>query len=308
MSINPDVEGLCANIEKVIIGKSEAVKMALIALIAQGHLLIEDVPGVGKSMLAQALSKSIDCSFRRIQFTPDLLPTDILGVSIYKPAKGIFEFKPGPIFANIVLADEINRATPRTQSSLLEAMNDYQVSMDGETFPLPRPFMVLATQNPYEHHGAYPLPESQLDRFLMNLTIGYPDFEDESRIIESQREVHPIVDLRPVITGERILSLQGEARRVKVHKSLSDYLISIIRATRDWPEVVVGASPRGSISLFRAAQAKAFVEGRDYCVPDDIKGMCVPVLSHRLITRDSGGNEGAVQIVEEILEKIPIPL
>lgn len=308
VSFDKEIEKLSDNIEKVIIGKPEVVKMALVALLAQGHLLIEDVPGVGKTMLAQSLSRSIDCSFRRIQFTPDLLPSDILGVSMYEPVGGTFDFKHGPIFANIVLVDEINRATPRTQSSLLEAMNDFQVSVDGKTYPLPRPFMVVATQNPLEYHGTYPLPESQLDRFLMRLTIGYPGLEDEKRVIESQRTIHPIKSLQPVVSGESILTLQEKVKQVRMHDRLVDYMLSIIGATRESPELLVGVSPRGTVSLFRAAQARAVVEGRDYCVPDDVKELCLPVLSHRLITRDSVGRERGSQIMEEILGKVSVPL
>ncbi len=308
MSFHEEIKQLSDNIERVIIGKPEVVRTALVALLAQGHLLIEDVPGVGKTMLAQSISKSIDCSFRRIQFTPDLLPSDILGVSLYDPGRGDFDFKSGPIFANIVLVDEINRATPRTQSSLLEAMNDFQVSVDGTTHKLPRPFMVVATQNPLEYHGTYPLPESQMDRFLIRLTVGYPEADDEKKVIDSQRTAHPIEGLRAVVSGQRIVEFQEEVKRVKMQDCLVDYILTIVGATRESPELLVGVSPRGTLSLFRAAQAKALMEGRDYCVPDDIKELCLPVLAHRLITRDSTGSERAAQIIQEILGKAPVPL
>lgn len=301
------IQQLCRNIEKVLIGKEEAIKMVVVGLLAHGHILIEDVPGVGKTTLAQALAKSLDCSFRRIQFTPDLLPSDILGVSIYNPHKGNFEFKPGPIFANIVLADEINRATPRTQSSLLEAMNEFQVSLDGTTYPLPAPFMVLATQNPLEYEGTYPLPESQLDRFLLKVKIGYPSLADEKRVLAAQKLYHPLDTLRPVLNAAEVVALQEEVRQIRVDDSLVDYLMSIVSQTRESKKLAVGVSPRGSLALYRGAQALALVEGRHYCIPDDIKRLAVPILSQRVIG-NSFSDHDAAEVIEEILHQTPVPL
>ena len=272
------------NIEGVFLGKPEAVQLVLVGLLAQGHVLIEDVPGVGKTVLARSLARSLNCSFRRIQFTPDLLPSDILGVSVYDQQSGEFVFKRGPIFANIVLADEINRTTPRTQSSLLEAMNDFQVSVDGRTYPLDPPFMVLATQNPYEYEGTYLLPESQLDRFLMRITIGYPDREAERRVLDTRRLADPLVSLEATLSASDVLALQASTREVTVADELADYVLAIAAETRRVESLLAGVSPRGSLSLYRAAQAKALTEGRDYVVPDDVKGLAVPVLAHRILS------------------------
>ncbi|OGW14255.1 MAG: hypothetical protein A3G93_05845 [Nitrospinae bacterium RIFCSPLOWO2_12_FULL_45_22] len=308
---NSCLHGLKENIEKVLIGKGEEVKLVLVGLLAQGHILIEDVPGVGKTVLARALAKSIACTFQRIQFTPDLLPSDILGVSLPNPKKGDFEFKPGPIFANIILADEVNRATPRTQSSLLEAMNDFQVTIDGFTHPLPKPFMVLATQNPIEYQGTYPLPESQLDRFMLKLQIGYPEPADEKLILAAQKITHPLENLQPVITADKILSLQEQAKKVRVDDAIIEYLLQMVNHTRHSDKLMLGISPRGSIYLFRAAQALAFIEDRHYCIPDDIKRLVKPVFSHRLIPREqprSGISKITDTILEGIMEQAPVPL
>jgi len=309
--INQNIKKLQNNLESVLIGKSECVKLILVGLFAQGHILIEDVPGVGKTTLARAMAKSIDCTFQRIQFTPDLLPSDIIGVSIYHPQSDRFVFKPGPIFANIILADEINRATPRTQSSLLEAMNDTQASVDGVTYKLSKPFMVLATQNPIEFEGTYPLPESQLDRFLMKIRIGYPSTEDEKRVIISQKISPPLDSLSSVLNTQDIIEIQDKVKKVLVDESLVDYLLKISNKTRESEFLKLGVSPRGSLALFRGAQALALVENRDYAIPDDIKKLAVPVLSHRVIGKSligSGDDSEAYQIIEDILQEVPVPL
>ena len=305
------IDRLRDNIEKVFLGKSDAVQLVIASLLAQGHVLIEDVPGVGKTVLARSLARSLNCTFRRIQFTPDLLPGDILGVTVYDQMKGDFVFKQGPIFANIVLADEINRTTPRTQSSLLEAMNDFQVSVDGQTYPLDPPFMVLATQNPYEYEGTYLLPESQLDRFLMRITIGYPDREAERRVLDTRRLADPLLSLQPVLSAEDVLFLQARTREVRMADELADYVLAIAAATRRVESLLAGVSPRGCLALYRAAQARALTEGRDYVVPDDIKVLALPVLSHRIIPKSfqQDGRRGASErIIHEALEAVPIPL
>ncbi|HUT35353.1 MAG TPA: MoxR family ATPase [Planctomycetota bacterium] len=303
--------GLQRNIETVFIGKPEAVRLVLVGLFAGGHILIEDVPGVGKTTLARALARSIRSSFRRIQFTPDLLPTDILGVPIYNAAEDRFIFKPGPIFANVVLADEINRTTPRTQSSLLEAMNEFQVSVDGATHALPRPFIVLATQNPHEFEGTFPLPESQLDRFLMRIEIGYPSRADERRVLFTQRLANPLDTLEPVLDGDEVVALQDAVREVRVDDSISDYVLEIVSRTREASELEIGVSPRGALSLSRAAQALALVEGRDYVLPDDVKRLAVAVLAHRVIRRAGlagGKGKDDREIVRQIVNATPVPV
>jgi MoxR-like ATPase len=307
------IEQLQSTIESVIHGKPEVVQLSLVALLAGGHLLIEDVPGVGKTTLAQALARSFDCSFQRLQFTSDMLPSDIVGLEVYNQQRGEFDFKPGPIFANVILADEINRTTPKTQSALLEAMAEGHVTVEQDTYRLPKPFMVLATQNPVEHHGTYPLPESQLDRFMMRLKMGYPDAEDEKVILRQQTLNSPLEHIRPVMTGNDILELQHEVRTVAVDDSLVDYLISIVRASRETDILNLGVSPRGSLALYHASQAMAYVEGRDFVIPDDIKRLVVPTFAHRIIvnSRFSTGlrrSDEAEAALKEILRNINVPL
>ncbi|MGH7369908.1 MAG: AAA family ATPase [Candidatus Methylomirabilaceae bacterium] len=308
------IDRLQANIEQVLFGKPEPIRLAIVVLLARGHLLIEDIPGVGKTTLAQALARSLGVSFQRIQFTSDMLPSDILGVSIYDPRQGEFEFKPGPLFANIILADEINRTTPKTQSSLLEAMNDFQVSVDHHTYPLPHPFMVMATQNPMEYHGTHPLPESQMDRFLLRLRLGYPDREEEKRILRAPAASATLERLHPVLSAEELLGLQEIVERVRVEESLADYLMAIVEATRRHEGLTLGVSPRGALALYRAAQALALIEGRDYCIPDDVKRLALPVLAHRVLVkggsigRDIGqGFDAAEQLLHALIAAIPIP-
>jgi len=305
------IQKLQTNIEQALVGKPEVVRLAVVALLARGHLLIEDVPGVGKTTLAQALARSLGLTFQRIQFTSDLLPSDILGVSIFDPRKAEFEFKPGPIFANIILADEINRTTPKTQSSLLEAMNEAQVSLDHHTYRLPRPFMVLATQNPLEYQGTHPLPESQMDRFLLRIRIGYPDEEHERRILRGAGSA-VLERLQPVLSGEAVLDLQARVEGVKVEESLLAYVMAIVQATRVHGALALGVSPRGSLALLRAAQALALAEGRTYCVPDDIKQLAVPALAHRVILRarwepTGEGSDDPERVIREILQEVPVP-
>jgi MoxR-like ATPase len=300
-------------IETVVRGKPESIKLALVCLLSQGHLLIEDVPGVGKTTLAHSVARAFDCTFRRIQFTSDLLPSDILGVSIFNQLNQSFEFRPGPLFANLVLADEINRTTPKTQSALLEAMSEGRVSVDNRTYPLPRPFMVIATQNPIEYHGTYPLPESQLDRFLLRLRMGYPEGDAEKEILRRKNNTPPVELLRPVLGSEDVLEAQSEVCGVQMDESLTDYILSIVRATRRSEFLTLGASPRAALALHRAAQALAFYEGREYCIPDDIKGLVVPVLAHRVIVSSKYSSphkrsEEAEAILAEIVRGIEIPL
>lgn len=307
------VAGLQKAIERVIKGKSETVKFALVALLAKGHLLIEDVPGIGKTTLANALARALELSFQRIQFTSDLLPSDVIGLSIFNQQSGDFDWKPGPIFSNIVLADEINRATPKTQSALLEAMAEEQVTVEGISRRLPLPFMVVATQNPAEHHGTYPLPESQLDRFMLRLHIGYPSMNDERSILRDRATVDPIDRLEPVMTKDEVLYLQGLVGEVKFDDALLDYLLQIVEATRRSENLELGVSPRGTLSLFRSAQALALVEGRDYCIADDVKRLVTPCFAHRIIvsSRSTGLRQRtreAEEVLKDILEKIAVPL
>jgi MoxR-like ATPase len=276
---------LRTNIEQAVLGKTEVVKLVVAALLAGEHILLEDVPGVGKTLIAKALAKSIDGRFTRLQFTPDLLPSDITGSSIYNSASGEFVFNPGPVFANVVLADEVNRAPPRTQSALLEAMGEGQVSVDGETHPLPHPMLVIATQNPFEFEGTYLLPESQLDRFLLRISVGYPDREHERTLLDSHRVGEPVDGLKPVISLERILALQNSVRSVQFEASLVDYLLDIVHATRESDVLQIGVSTRGAIAFYRAAQAYAFVENRGHVIPDDIKRLAIPTLAHRVVSR-----------------------
>jgi MoxR-like ATPase len=298
------------NVASVLLGKPEVIQFALATLLAEGHLLIEDVPGIGKTLLAKALARSLGCSFHRIQFTPDLLPSDLLGTSVFHQAAGAFVFQPGPLFAQVVLADEINRATPRTQSALLEAMSDRQVSLDGQTRPLGPPFFVLATQNPYEFEGTYPLPESQLDRFLVRLRIGYPDRAAEKQILTGHRAGEPVDRLQPVLTSDDVTDLQQAVRRVRVDETLADYMLDLIAATRNHPDLYLGGSTRASLSLYRAAQALALLEGRDYVVPDDVKRLAAPVLGHRILlrtARQGGTDDAADDIIRDILAQTPVP-
>ncbi|HXI03436.1 MAG TPA: MoxR family ATPase [Candidatus Saccharimonadales bacterium] len=305
------IRTLRANVEQAIRGKGDAVKLSVIALLARGHLLIEDIPGVGKTTLASSLARSIGGTFRRVQFTSDLLPSDITGISVFNPETRVFEFKRGPLFANVVLADELNRATPKTQSSLLEAMGECRVSVDSVTHSLPTPFFVVATLNPVEHHGTYPLPDSELDRFLMRLRMGYPEADAEREIIVRQRLVNPADTIEPVLTGEEIAALQKRVREIHVDDAVLDYMLAMVKQTREHPAVELGVSPRGSISLYRSVQALALVEGRAFATPDDVKEMAVPVLAHRLVLKPAAASgrsgETARMIVEEILHRVPVP-
>ncbi len=304
---------LRSSIATVIKGKDEAIALAVIALLARGHLLIEDVPGVGKTTLAHALARSFHCSFQRVQFTSDLLPSDVIGISVFNQLEQRFEFKPGPIFAHIVLADEINRTTPKTQSALLEAMNEAQVTVDNHTHPLPQPFMVLATQNPIEHHGTYPLPESQLDRFLLRIRMGYPSRASEKEILRNHAGSTLVDVLRPVMEARDVVAMQEAVSRVPVDESLLDYALEIVEATRRTERLTLGVSPRGSLMLQRAAQARAFVEGRDFCLPDDFKQLILPVFAHRVVVNTRFAStqkksEQAEAILSEIVESTRVPL
>jgi MoxR-like ATPase len=307
------VAQLQAAIEQVIRGKSETVKLALIALFAKGHLLIEDVPGIGKTTLANALARALELSFNRIQFTSDLLPTDVIGLSIYNQRTGDFEWKPGPIFSNIILVDEINRATPKTQSALLEAMAEEQVTVEGVTRRLPTPFIVVATQNPSEHHGTYPLPESQLDRFMLRLHMGYPSIEEEKNILRDRASGDPLRNVEPVMTQSDVREMQAMVTRVRVDDVLIDYLLQISDLTRKADSIELGISPRGTLALFRSAQAMALIEGRDYCIADDIKRLVVPCFAHRMIVNSRVNalrqrTREAEQVLRDILQNVVVPL
>ncbi len=297
------------NVSKVIVGKNAVIERALAAVIAQGHILIEDVPGVGKTMLAKSISTSIGCSFKRIQFTPDLLPSDIVGVSIYNQSTGEFQFRPGPVMAQVVLVDEINRATPKTQSALLEAMEELQVSVDGVTRQLERPFIVMATQNPIEYEGTFPLPEAQLDRFLMRISLGYPSFSEELSVIEQQEQTHPIDGLEAVASPKDVIGLQDAAKNVYVDSTVREYIVTLIKATRDHEDVSLGASPRASLGLFRASRGLAIMRDRDYVIPDDVKELAHAVLCHRLILSPSARMRGlqTAQVVDGLLESVAVP-
>jgi MoxR-like ATPase len=306
------IRALQTSIEGVIKGKKEVVELALVTLLARGHLLIEDVPGVGKTTLAYALARSFDCTFHRIQFTSDLLPSDLTGVSIFNQAAGRFEFRRGPLFANVVLADEINRTTPKTQSALLEAMSEGNVSIEDQTYPLPQPFVVIATQNPIEHHGTYPLPESQLDRFLMRIRMGYPGPEDEKEILRNGISYQSAESLTPVVTVEEVLAAQRAVESIRVDESLLNYLMSIVAATREHELLDLGISPRGAMALYRSVQAFACLKGRDFCTPDDLRALAVPVLSHRVVvssrfTSPLQISEEAELIIRELVDAIEVP-
>lgn len=299
-----------ANIAQVILGKRDPIRLALTALFAEGHLLVEDAPGVGKTSLAKAIAKSLDCEFKRLQFTPDMLPSDILGSSVFLANMGEFEFRKGPVFTNVLLADEINRTTPRTQSALLEAMSEGQVSLEGKTYPLAEPFFVLATQNPFEFEGTYPLPENQLDRFMMCIEIGYPGRDVEKDILKNHRLGEPVNHLKAAMTGEQLRQAQAAVREVRFEESLHDYLLDIVHATRQHEQLQLGVSPRGAITFFKAAQAFAFLSGRNYVVPDDIKHIAVPVLAHRIVCKgmlQEGQRSRAQGVIQQILSKVPVP-
>jgi MoxR-like ATPase len=301
------------SVQRVIRGKNEVIQLALVTLFARGHLLIEDVPGVGKTTLAHSLARSFNCKFNRIQFTSDMLPSDVLGVSIFGQTTQRFDFRPGPIFANIILADEINRTTPKTQSALLEAMNEYQVTVDNHTYPLPQPFMVVATQNPVEHHGTYPLPESQLDRFLMRLKIGYPNAESEKEILKNFADSEPLTRIEPVMSAEEVVEIQQTVRHVTVDEGLVNYTLAIVAKTRQHENLSLGVSPRGSMSLYRTAQALALVKGRSYCIPDDFKHLILPVFAHRCVVSSRYLStlkraDQAEAILTEIIDATPVPL
>jgi MoxR-like ATPase len=299
---------LQTNIEKVIIGKSLIVQLILAAVFCEGHVLIDDVPGVGKTMLARAISKSLGLTFHRIQFTPDLLPSDILGVNVYNQKTGDFEFKPGPILSQVVLADEINRGTPKTQSSLLECMEEKQISVDGMTRKTPRPFLVIATQNPIEHYGTFPLPEAQVDRFLLRVHLGYPSQEEEKQVLRDQILQHPIEEINSVVSAEELLLTQKKVRETHLEESVENYIVQLVEATRADERLFLGASPRGSLALFKVSQAWAAIHGRDYVIPDDVKQLALPVLAHRLIPRGVRTWEASEEILKSILLKVPVPV
>jgi MoxR-like ATPase len=308
-SIQPFGKKLISNLEKVIVGKRQSIELIVVSLLCQGHVLIEDVPGVGKTVLARSLAKSLGCSFNRLQFTPDMLPSDVTGVSIYNPSKRVFEFRPGPIFAQVVLVDEINRATPKTQAALLESMEERQVTVDGKTHPLPSPFLVLATQNPIEYEGTFPLPEAQLDRFLLRVRLGYPNPVDEIEILNRQQLRHPIETLKSVIKVDELKEAMEEIKKVYVSDAIKRYLVELVNRTRQNEDVYLGASPRGSLALFRTGQVAAALAGRDYVLPDDIKRLAVPVLAHRVIVGPAARLRelSAEKIVQEILDNTPVP-
>jgi len=309
LNIQDFCERVITNIETVIVGKRSTVELSVAALLCQGHLLIEDVPGVGKTMLARSLARSLGCSFKRIQFTPDMLPSDVTGVSIYNQVTHEFEFRPGPIISQIVLADEINRATPKTQAALLEAMEERQVTVDGITHKLPQPFMVQATQNPIEYEGTFPLPEAQVDRFLMRIRLGYPSADDEIKVLEKQQYVHPFNKLDQVVSDEELIQVQEDVKDIFVSEGVKQYIIDLTHQTRKHPEVYLGASPRGSLALFRTSQARAAMVGRDYVLPDDVKFLSIPTLAHRVILGPGARlrDISAQQIIEEILQSVPVP-
>ena len=308
--IKDTAQRVIENVGRVIVGKEEVVELVLVALLCEGHVLIEDVPGIGKTTLAKAVARSLGCTFKRIQFTPDLLPSDVTGIYFFNQKRQEFEFRPGPIMAQIVLADEINRATPRTQSALLEAMQERQVTVDGETRPLPRPFLVLATQNPIELEGTFPLPEAQVDRFLLRLKLGYPTVDEENRILLRFERSDPLEELEPVVSTQELLSMQEESRRVRVEESVRGYIVRVCRATRGHPAVELGASPRGTLFLYKTAQALAALRGRDYVIPDDVKYLAPFVLTHRLIISPQTRLRGRTgeEIVREVVESVAVPV
>jgi MoxR-like ATPase len=297
------------NVEEVIIGKHEAVQLTIIALLCQGHLLIEDVPGTGKTMLAKSVARSLGCKFRRIQFTPDMLPSDVTGVSVFNQKTREFEFRPGPVMAQIVLTDEINRATPKTQSALLEAMEERQITVDGVTYPMELPFLVLATQNPIEYEGTFPLPEAQLDRFMMRISLGYPGTEDEIMVLDRQQHTHPVTRIEQVVSAEELVAAQQSIRDVYIDDLVKEYIVRLVKSTRKHPDIYLGASPRGSLALYKTGQARAAILGRDYVIPDDIKALALVTLAHRLIISPSARikNVDPRAVIQEILDSIPVP-
>lgn len=299
-----------ANVEQVIVGKRAAIELILIALLCEGHVLIEDVPGIGKTTLAKAIAKSLGCAFKRIQFTPDLLPSDVTGISFFNQKLSEFEFRPGPVMSQILLADEINRATPRTQSALLEAMEERQITVDGETRMLPRPFVVLATQNPIELEGTFPLPEAQVDRFLLQMKLGYPSAGEESQMVQRFEQHNPLDELQSVVGAEELKQMQADVRAIRVEESVRDYIVNIVRSTRQHPAVELGASPRGSLALNHTAQAMAALRGRDFVIPDDVKYMAPNVLTHRLMISPQTRLRGrtAEEILREIVNSVPVPV
>ena len=306
--MNPKVSAFCKAVARTVKGKDDIIQLAVVALIAEGHLLIEDVPGVGKTTLGHAMARALACNFHRIQFTSDLLPSDVLGISVFNPKNNDFEFKPGPIFSNIVLADEINRTTPKTQSALLEAMNENQVTIESSTYPLPRPFMVLATQNPAEHHGTYPLPESQLDRFLMKIEVGYPNESAEKEILKRFTNGNNKTTVDPVLTPADVVALQDDSRKIHIDEEIIDYILHIVNSTRKHPEIELGVSPRGTVALFRSVQALALVHGRTYALPDDVKRLVPSVFTHRLlIARNGARSRNSHSILQGILDQSPVP-
>jgi MoxR-like ATPase len=312
VALNPQtaINRIIENVEKVIIGKRAAIELAVVCLLSQGHLLIEDAPGVGKTMMARSLARTLQCSFKRIQFTPDMLPGDITGVSIFNQKAGTFEFHPGPIMAQIVLADEINRATPKVQSALLECMEEHQLTVDGITHQMPAPFHVLATQNPIEFEGTFPLPETQLDRFMLRIDLGYPAASDEILIMERQQYVHPFEDLKPVVEAAEVLALQEKVRHIYLDDLVKRYIVALVEASRHHPSIYLGASPRASLALFRSAQALAMLKGRDFTLPDDIKALAEPVLAHRLVlvsSLQSQDRHAKSNVVRDILSRVPVP-
>jgi MoxR-like ATPase len=310
MDIKESANRIVANVAQVIVGKDEVIELCLVALLCEGHVLLEDVPGIGKTTLAKAIARSVGCTFRRIQFTPDLLPSDVTGILYFNQKAQDFEYRPGPIMTQVVLADEINRATPRTQSALLEAMQERQVTVDLETMPLPRPFMVLATQNPIELEGTFPLPEAQIDRFLMRVALGYPSKEDEDAILLRYEQSDPLDTLEPVISAEGLQEIQGEVRAILVEDSVREYIIDVVRATRDHGAVELGVSPRGTLALYRTAQALAAIRGRSFVIPDDVKLLAPPVLTHRIIISPQTRLRGRrpEEVVAEIVESVPVPV